>query len=168
MQVEMYAQCLLRQRGYHSYVGYQWLPEEIKTWKQLRAWLDSTSPTAAFWGKRMLIAAGETGYPGWYEWNVDNWGTKWGAYQYAERERAPGSFTFEFQTAWAVPIPIFEKLASMYPTLVFGLISIDEGGPEYEGTFQHGLCQFERKPENNERYKIVYGKYPPTDDEEED
>jgi len=166
-QVEMYAQCLLNYRGaHHPYTSYAWLPAGVKTWEQLRAYLDSTSPSAKFWGKRMLLAAAETGYPNWYEWNIANWGTKWGAYQYKERYAAPGRFVFEFQTAWAAPIPIFEKLASMYPTLVFGLISIDEGGPEYEGTFQNGLCQFERKPDNNERYKIVYGEYPPADEED--
>lgn len=166
-QVEMYAQCLLNYRGaHHPYTHYAWLPAGVKTWQQLRAYLDSTSPSAQFWGKRMLLAAADTGYPNWYEWNIANWGTKWGAYQYKERARVPGSFVFEFQTAWAFPVPIFEKLASMYPTLVFSVVAIDEGGPEYEGTFQRGLCAFERKQDSNERYKLVYGEYPPADEED--
>jgi hypothetical protein len=168
-QVEMYALSLLHYRKErHDYTSYSWLPADVQTWGQLRTWLESTSPAAAFWAKRMLLAAADTGYPGWYEWSIANWGTKWGAYQYKERDTLPNVFVFEFQTAWNVPVPIFNKLASMYPALVFQLVSIDEGGPEYEGSFGHGTCDFERKPDDAERYKRVYGRYPDPPEEDED
>lgn len=171
-QVEMYAQCLLSgyRDGGHSYVGYSWLPKDVRTWRQLQAWLDATSPSAAFWGKRMLLAAAETGYPGWFEWNIANWGTKWGAYQYKERGRSPGWFVFEFQTAWSVPIPIFEKLVDMYPGLRFETVTIDEGGPEYEGVFSRSEKRHERLPASDDRYRLVYGEErpePELDDEDE-
>lgn len=169
-QVEMYAQCLINYRkARHAYVGYSWLPSNVVTWGQLREWLDANSPSAQFWGKRMLLAAADTGYPGWYEWNVANWGTKWDAYQYKERSREPGTFIFQFQTAWNVPVPIFRKLGTMYPKLVFSVVAIDEGGPEYEGTVRGELCAIHGTTPDRERHKIVYGQYPdpPEEDDEE-
>lgn len=46
----------------------------------------------------------------WYNWRVQNWGTKWGGYD--------GSFNddqsvFAFDTAWAPPLPIIKKLAEL-------------------------------------------------------
>lgn len=41
----------------------------------------------------------------WYDWNRENWGTKWNAYS-IERE----GNTITFDTAWASPTPVMEKL----------------------------------------------------------
>lgn len=41
----------------------------------------------------------------WYYWNRENWGTKWNAYS---TERDGNTITFD--TAWASPIPVMEKL----------------------------------------------------------
>lgn len=41
----------------------------------------------------------------WYDWNLENWGTKWNAYS-TERD----GNTITFNTAWASPTPVIEKL----------------------------------------------------------
>lgn len=50
------------------------------------------------------------GYPTWYDWSVERWGTKWNAY---ECERVLGSNVVTFQTAWGMPnkvaLALFEK-----------------------------------------------------------
>ena len=46
----------------------------------------------------------------WYNWRVSNWGTKWNGYD--GRISEDGS-TFTFDTAWAPPLPIIEKLAKL-------------------------------------------------------
>lgn len=52
------------------------------------------------------------GFPTWYEWRNHNWGTKWNSYDNKIRRNKEGKIVFiEFQTAWAVPEPILEKLA---------------------------------------------------------
>ncbi len=47
-----------------------------------------------------------TGFPSWYEWNTQHWGTKWGAYEF-ERQ-ADNMMTF--QTAWSAPHKIIGKM----------------------------------------------------------
>ena len=54
------------------------------------------------------------GVPTWFEWRVDNWGTKWNAYAYDS-----SNSEFTFQTAWSAPHPILKKLSSIYPEVVF-------------------------------------------------
>lgn len=59
------------------------------------------------------------GVPTWYEWTVNNWGTKWNSYDYdveSNYERQNGLF---FQTAWSAPHPIIKKLSEMYPDVFF-------------------------------------------------
>ncbi len=55
------------------------------------------------------------GAPTWYEWCVQNWGTKWNAYNC---NAAPDANTMSFLTAWSAPHPILQKLSEMYPDLV--------------------------------------------------
>ncbi len=53
------------------------------------------------------------GTPFWYNWRVENWGTKWNAYDVDEVGRSDGpypSVKFKFDTAWAPPLPIIEAL----------------------------------------------------------
>ena len=67
------------------------------------------------------------GFSNWYDFKISNWGTKWGAYRYMERQREKGLFAMEYQTAWSPACPIFEKLIEMYPGLTFEMSFIDEG-----------------------------------------
>ena len=46
----------------------------------------------------------------WYDWNIANWGTKWGAYSsYLDVEN---NIIF-FDTAWSSPIPVLDALAKL-------------------------------------------------------
>ena len=44
----------------------------------------------------------------WYNWNRQNWGTKWNAYSTEKNDN-----TIMFDTAWSSPIPVMEKLHEM-------------------------------------------------------
>lgn len=51
------------------------------------------------------------GYVTWYEWSINNWGTKWDVYEdFKCNER-----TMIFETAWSIPEPIFKKLSEEFP-----------------------------------------------------
>jgi hypothetical protein len=78
-------------------------------------------------------------------------------------------FMFTFQTANGVPRPIFAKLAAMYPLARFDVESIDEGGWEYEATYEGGVeTRFAEVPESNDRYLRVYGRKCPVYDDDDD
>lgn len=50
--------------------------------------------------------------PDWYSWNNANWGTKWNASDGFVEMKAD-SVVVLFNTAWALPIPIIEKIEKM-------------------------------------------------------
>lgn len=62
------------------------------------------------------------GVNNWFDWAVNNWGTKWGGYD-AERE-TPDSV--RFLTAWSTPIEAIKKLSLKYPDHQFFVSYADE------------------------------------------
>ena len=77
-----------------------------------------------------LVAAEEAnlkkhGYKNWYDWCVNNWGTKWNAggdndamqVDYDEDVGDQGIALFQFDTAWAPPLGVLEKLMETHPEL---------------------------------------------------
>ena len=58
----------------------------------------------------------------WYEWCVENWGTKWTA---CEADVDGNVITFE--TAWAPCSPIVEKLSELYPKITMEYCYFEPG-----------------------------------------
>lgn len=46
----------------------------------------------------------------WYNWRVENWGTKWNGYNGIFND---DQTAFTFSTAWSPPLPIIKKLAEL-------------------------------------------------------
>ena len=61
------------------------------------------------------------GHTDWYGWSLDNWGTKWNACDTFN----DGTYV-EFNTAWSVPIGIYEALAKMFPDVEISFDWADE------------------------------------------
>lgn len=57
--------------------------------------------------------------PTWYEWCINNWGTKWNAYGYDKNADYSKNENLYFQTAWSAPHPILLKLSEIYPEITF-------------------------------------------------
>lgn len=57
------------------------------------------------------------GAPTWYEWDIQNWGTKWNAYGYEEGADYSQSKELRFDTACSAPHPILKKLSQRYPDI---------------------------------------------------
>lgn len=159
-----------------DFVRFAWIPREYLQGvpyyhaRQVRAFLEKERPGALVQAKKCLQAVVETGYPSWYEWSIANWGTKWGAYDYDDRERSHGKFVFKFETAWSFPTPIFEKLAEMYPSLVFSIICFDEGH-NFAGRGEfNGRDDYDESKElaTPELYEQVYGHKMDEDEECDD
>lgn len=71
---------------------------------------------------KYMRAYRQFGHCNWYDWSVQYWGTKWNAYQ---QKRVDGR-TIQFDTAWATPMPIWEKLSQMFPEHTFHVRWADE------------------------------------------
>lgn len=66
----------------------------------------------------------------WYDWSIDNWGTKWNAsntqYKGIGLDNNRVFLRFSFDTAWSCPFPIYEKLQKLYPDLAIEVEWADE------------------------------------------
>ena len=69
---------------------------------------------------------------GGYEWCINNWGTKWSAYDVKVDENE-GSVTYLFCTAWSPPTPVVKAMGQKFPKLKFAL-EYREPGMGFKGT----------------------------------
>ena len=73
----------------------------------------------------------------WYDWNCDNWGTKWDASE--TRISWDGSdLVINFDTAWDVPREFIEKLSHLYPDLTIEVYAYEEQGQYASGRYVGG------------------------------
>jgi hypothetical protein len=77
---------------------------------------------------------------GGYEWCIENWGTKWSAYDLSVSEQTD-RIVINFMSAWSPPCPIIAKLAELFPSLTF-LYKYEEGGMDFSGfqKYENGKC----------------------------
>ena len=50
---------------------------------------------------------------GWYEWRIENWGTKWDIYDSTCARIDANALVLSFLSAWSPPIGVFHKLVDM-------------------------------------------------------
>jgi hypothetical protein len=58
---------------------------------------------------------------GWFEWCIDNWGTKWDALDLRvgdlATENLRSSITFNYDTAWSPAIQFWQKMSEKFPDI---------------------------------------------------
>lgn len=65
------------------------------------------------------------GYATWYEWSINNWGTKWNACDPTVTTQKH-EVNFSFDTAWSYPEPIIVALSKKFPNAVFEIYAEEE------------------------------------------
>ena len=68
------------------------------------------------------------GIPNWYDWQTENWGVKWGAYDSAIINEDSWNIGFRFTTAWHIPDPIIDKIFTLFPGVNIEYVAADDGG----------------------------------------
>ena len=75
-------------------------------------------------------STGDDGFITWYDWALEEWGTKWNAVR-AELDYAgqknKGVAVYRFQTAWGPPITWQQKIIEYFPWLEFEFDWQEEG-----------------------------------------
>ena len=71
------------------------------------------------------------GYPDWYSWCCNNWGTKWNASD-VECSHSDTQLTYTFNTAWGPPSQWFTKLTEKYNNFDMRL-EFEEPGMDFAG-----------------------------------
>jgi hypothetical protein len=109
-----------------------------------------------------------TGHISWYDWAVDNWGTKWNARAFHESFDQPDEFEFIFDTAWSAPMPIYQALFNLLPDLTFEFAGIEAMMDfAYHGAIAKGAFHCEFTDAGDDAYHAVFGVYPDRDEFEE-
>jgi len=62
----------------------------------------------------------------WYDWAINNWGTKWNANE-IHITQCKEENILSYQTAWSPPIEFWEKLTEQYPEVEVYTEFVDEG-----------------------------------------
>ena len=81
------------------------------------------------------------GAHGWYDWNCNNWGTKWDAGDVNMVSESDEELHYYFQTAWSPATPAIQKASEKYPKLKF-TITFTEESTAFAGVreFVNGVC----------------------------
>lgn len=75
------------------------------------------------------------GFMYWYDWNNENWGTKWNAYSQPKDGFDSDSVEFTFETAWSHPLHLIEVLSKKLPNVTFEVKFADEDTGSNCGTY---------------------------------
>ena len=88
----------------------------------------TTSPTRDDDKLNARIRKKMYGAENWYDWSITTWDTKWNASDTHINIDNAVNMEFSINTAWSLPIKIFEELAELYPELTFDIDCVEEGG----------------------------------------
>ena len=76
--------------------------------------LEGTSSPTDKPNKRLLKKYGSDN---WYDWQLENWGCKWGACHTQDAQKIAGGYRFLFDTPWAPPVTWMIATARKFPDL---------------------------------------------------
>jgi hypothetical protein len=134
--------------GHPEAMGRKWGDESLGTRMQqlglqdIEAFKAKLGEKAFEEARRSIQAFDQTGFANWYDWKNANWGTKWNASGFVILVDEPGRYEFTLDTAWSPPVPVWEKLGEMFPTLDFDLCCAEPLMEfAYEGTIRAGKLQ---------------------------
>ena len=84
------------------------------------------------YGERLIFQSTGMTDQRWYDWRLQNWDTKWDAYDVEVTDDDPECLEITFNTAWSPPTAICNELREQYPDLSVSWF-FDEPGCEIAG-----------------------------------
>jgi hypothetical protein len=107
---------------------------EMQEWKdklakgELTEWEKDYRPITESESKRYNTKYGANN---WYDWNLQNWGTKWDCYSHNEVDEGE----IHFDTAWSTPMRALMQLSRMFDDLTIEVKYADEDFGSNVGTY---------------------------------
>ena len=98
------------------------------------------------------------GLVGWYDWNVKNWETKWGAYEcrfdWSARRGGDGYAQVSFDTAWSVPEKILRMVRKIAVESGYDIECEFGGELDYPGIYSSGQFLYWKGSWNEETEEL--------------
>ena len=106
----------------------------------LMLYLDATRPNVRKLGDTYAHNLSTYGVKNWYDWSIENWGTKWDACRPEELDASDGEWRVRFDTAWSPAEPVLQAMSEQFPELEF-VATFDEESHMffYEATWNAGV-----------------------------
>jgi len=82
--------------------------------------------------KRLVFRSTDITDQRWYDWRIQNWDTKWDAYDLTVEDEDPDQLEITFNTAWSPPEAICNQIRVDYPDVSVSWF-YDEPGCEIAG-----------------------------------
>ena len=113
------------------------------------------------------------GIEDWYNWNTDNYGTKWNRWDYEVDVSGRAGMVVQFTTAWTPPCAFLRTLVETYPETWIKCEWDEEGGMAgvWVGRKEHGYVdvkQLEWEDMCMEKEMFCFGGDNDNDNEEDD
>ena len=116
---------------YEKILSYEWIPNQLKTREELVEHLRGVSTEYITEGQKYKDNIEKYGCKSWYDWCVQEWGTKWDV-DATEGNRTDNEIVYFFDSAWSPPTTWLQKASELYPDLKFHL-EYEEGGCCFAG-----------------------------------
>lgn len=111
------------------YLAYPWAKDHnIHYRKSLQAYVQQHRPEAKAAGQFYADNLAKHGAKHWYDWCVENWGTKWDACSATLEHHESGEAIFNFETAWSPASPVILAMSVKFPDLLFDASFDEEAG----------------------------------------
>ena len=92
---------------------------------------------------------------GWYNWCINNWGTKWECWE-EHCSHDPIGTSYCFTTAWSPPVEWVRKVSRKFPHLEFQVEWAEEGGEGGYFMYQGGDLFYDNMM-TEEQWKKAWG-----------
>jgi len=99
----------------------------------------------------------------WYQWSIDNWGTKWEVKEFYGTTRKDDKICFSFQSAWSPPTEAFNYFYDENDDVSINL-KYYEPGMDFAGIWEDGsdksynLSEAAPKKHKDKFWKTAHGK----------
>ncbi len=81
-------------------------------------------------GKQLVLNIQKYGVLNWYDWSINNWGTKWNADNFMSLD---DDKVLTFETAWDPAVPVVVEMSKQNPNIRFAFLYADEAIGEHVG-----------------------------------
>jgi len=115
------------QRSLDYWLNMPWAPEcGIKDRNSLLVYAIGIDKTAADQAEKRHHNIKTYGCPTWYEWCIQNYGTKWGDYE-TTQEWDGDTLVLHFRTAWSPPLVAMKHISAKWTDLTFEIAYFEQG-----------------------------------------